>query len=209
MKIVIFGATGGTGQELVRQGLERGHDVTAQARSSEKLADLGRETLEVVQGDVLDSADVELAVTGHDAVLCAIGAGAERSTLREDGTRNIVAAMDATGVRRLICLSSLGVGDSRANLGFFTKHIVVGVFLRHAFADHERQEAVIRNSSLDWTIVRPPHLKDGPRTGQYRHGFPPTDRDIQGWISRADVADFMLNQLDSDTYVRQSPGVSY
>lgn len=209
MKIVVFGATGGTGRELVGQALERGHDVTAQARSPEKLAELAHEHLEVVQGDVLAPTDVERAVTGQDAVLCAIGAGAERSTLREDGTRNIVAAMEATGVRRLVCLSSLGVGDSRANLGFFTKHVVVGIFLRHAFADHERQEAVIRNSSLDWTIVRPPHLKEGPRTGEYRHGFAPTDRDIQGWISRADVADFMLNQLDSDTYLRRSPGVSY
>lgn len=209
MKIVVFGATGGTGRELVGQALERSHDVTAQARSPEKLADLAHANLEVVRGDVLELADVERAVTGHDAVLCAIGTGAERTTLREDGTRNIVGAMEATGVRRLICLSSLGVGDSRANLGFFTRYVVVGVFLRYAFADHERQEAVVRDSSVDWTIVRPPHLKDGPRTGEYRHGLPPTDREIQGWISRADVADFMLNQLDSDTYLRQSPGVSY
>lgn len=209
MKIVVFGATGGTGRELVGQALERGHHVTAQARSPEKLAELEHPDLEVVRGDVLDPADVERAVTGQEAVLCAIGTGAERSTLREDGTRNLVDAMTATGVRRLVCLSSLGVGDSRANLGFFTRFVVVGIFLRHAFADHERQEAVIRTSSLDWTIVRPPHLKEGPRTGEYRYGFPPTDRDIQGWISRADLADFMLNQLDSDAYVRQSPGVSY
>jgi putative NADH-flavin reductase len=209
MKIAVFGATGGTGRELVGQALERGHHVTAQARSPEKLAGLGHANLDVVRGDVLDQTDVERAVTGQEAVLCAIGSGAERTTLREDGTRHIVEAMGATGVRRLICLSSLGVGDSRANLGFFTRYLVVGVFLRHAFADHEGQEAVIRNSVLDWTIVRPPHLKEGPQTGEYRYGFPPTDRSIQGWISRADVADFMLNQLDSDTYLRQSPGVSY
>ena len=209
MKIVIFGSTGGTGRELVAQALARGHHVTAQARSPEKLADLERPNLEVVRGDVLDPSDVERAVTGHEAILCAVGAGPERTTVREDGTRNIVAAMEATGVRRLVCLSSLGVGDSRANLPLFTRYVIVGIFLRHAFADHERQEAVVRNSSLDWTIVRPPHLKDGPRTGEYRHGFPPTERSIQGWISRADVADFMLDQLTVDAYVRQTPGVSY
>ena len=80
--------------------------------------------------------------------------------------------------------------------------IMVGVFLRHAFADHERQEAVVRQSPLDWTLVRPPHLKDGPRTGVYRHGFPTTDKRIKGWISRADVADFMLKQLVDDTYLQ-------
>jgi putative NADH-flavin reductase len=163
----------------------------------------------VVRGDVLDSAAVELAVPGHDAVLRAIGAGAGRSTLREDGTRNIVQGMEKAGVQRLICQSSMGVGDSRANLGFLTKYVIVPVFLRHAFADHERQEAVVKESTLDWTIVRPPHLKDGPRTGTYRHGFPTTDTGIQGKISRADVADFMLKQLAETTYLHQTPGVSY
>lgn len=209
MKIAIFGATGGTGRELLRQALDRGHRVTAQARSPEKLDDLQGPSLEVIRGDVLDQGDVERAVAGQEAVVCAIGAGPQRTTLREDGARNIVAAMERTGVRRLVCLSSLGVGESRANLPFFTRYVIVGIFLRHAFADHERQEAVIRKSSLDWTIVRPPHLKDGPRTGEYRHGFPPRDRRIQGWISRADVADFMLEQLTDGTYVHRAPGLSY
>ena len=117
--------------------------------------------------------------------------------------------MQGTDVKRLISLSSLGVGDSRANLPFFTKYIIVAVFLRHAFVDHERQEAVVKQSLLDWTIVRPPHLKDGPRTEVYRHGFPTMDTRIKGWISRADVADFMLKQIVDDTYLHQTPGVSY
>ena len=209
MKIAIFGSTGGTGRELVKQALGQGHHVRAQARNPEKLEGLEHPELEVIRGDVLDPADVERAVAGQEAVLCAIGVGAERTTLREDGTRNIVDAMKETGVSRLVCLSSLGVGDSRANLPFFTKYVIVAIFLRHAFADHERQEAIVKKSSLDWTIVRPPHLKDGPRTGEYRHGFPPTDRNIQAKLSRADVADFMLKQLTGDTYIRQTPGVSY
>lgn len=209
MKILIFGSTGGTGRELVNQALDHDHAVTAYARNPAKIEDIKHSNLKVIRGDVLDKAAVEGAVKGHDAIFVALGAGLKRTTLREEGTRNIVEAMQHTGVKRLICLSSLGVGDSRANLPFFTKYIIVGLFLRYAFADHERQEAVVRQSSLDWTIVRPPFLKDGPRTGVYQHGFFTKDRRIKGWISRADVADFMLKQLVDDTYFHQTPGVSY
>jgi len=209
MKLLVFGSTGGTGRELVKQALAQGHEVTAYARSPARLGDIKHPSLRIARGDVLDAASVEKAVPGHDAVLCAIGAGAGPTTLREDGTRNIVRAMEKGGVRRLVCQSSMGVGDSRANLGFLTKYVIVPVFLRHAFADHERQEAVVKESTLDWTIVRPPHLKDGSHTGAYRQGFPTTDTGIQGKISRADVADFMLKQLADDTYLHQAPGVSY
>jgi putative NADH-flavin reductase len=209
MRLIVFGSTGGTGRPLLEQALEQAHDVTAFARNPAKIDDIKHENLQVVRGDVLDPAAVESSVAEQEAVLCAIGAGAGRTTLREVGTRSIIQAMERTGVRRLIVQSSLGVGDSRANLTFVTKYIIVDLFLRHAFADHERQEAVVRASSLDWTIVRPPYLTDGPRTGTYRHGFPAKRTRIQGKISRADVADFMLKQLTSDTYLRQTPGVSY
>ena len=209
MKLLVFGSTGGTGRELLKQALDQGHNVVAYARNPAKIDDIQHASLQVVRGDVLDSAVVERAVAGQEAVLSTIGAGAERTTLREDGTRNIVEAMEKTGVQRLICQSSLGVGDSRTNLPFFTKYIIVSLFLRHAFADHERQEAIVKQSSLDWTIVRPPHLTDGPRTGAYRHGLPTTDTRITGKISRADVADFMLKQLTDDTYLHKTPGLSY
>ena len=142
-------------------------------------------------------------------MLFAVGAGREPSSVREEGTRNVIGAMQAAGVKRLVCLSSMGVGDSKANLSWFTKYIIVGIYLRHPFADHERQEAVVRESELDWTLVRPPHLKDGPRTGVYQHGFPVTYRDIKGWISRSDLADFMLRQVGDDACVKKSPGLSY
>ncbi len=209
MKLLIFGATGGTGRELLKQALDQGHHLVAFVRDPTKLEEFQSPNLRVIRGDVLDSAATESAVAGQEAVFSTIGTGARRSTLREDGTRNIIMAMEKAGVRRLICQSSLGVGNSHANLPFFTKYIIVSVFLRHAFADHERQEAIVKKSALDWTIVRPPHLTDGSKTGVYRHGFSITDRQIKGKISRADVADFMLKQLTEDTYVRQTPGVSY
>ena len=209
MKLLIFGSTGGTGRELLQQALEQGHSVTAFVRDPAKLDDIKHTNLQVVRGDVLDPAVVESAVAGQEAVLSTIGTGAKRTTLREVGTRHIVEAMEKTGVKRLVCQSSLGVGDSRANLPFFTKYIIVAVFLRHAFADHERQEVVVTQSSLDWIIVRPPHLTNGTRTGVYRHGFSTTDTRLKLKISRADVADFMLKQLTDDTYLHQTPGVSY
>ena len=209
MKLLVFGSTGGTGRALLKQALERSHEVAAFARNPAKVDDIQHENLRVIQGDVLNPDAVRSALAGQEAVFCTIGAGAKRTTLREDGTRTIVEAMEQMGVRRLICQSSLGVGDSRANLSFFTKYVIVPVFLRHAFADHERQEAIVKNSALDWTIVRPPHLKDGPRTEIYRHGFATTDTRIEGKISRADVADFMLRQLADGAYLRDTPGVSY
>jgi putative NADH-flavin reductase len=101
------------------------------------------------------------------------------------------------------------VGDSRSELPFFTRYIIVAIFLRHAFADHERQEPLVKQSSLDWTIVRPPYLTDGQRTGSYQHGLTTMDKRIKSKISRADVADFMLKQVTDDTYLHQTPWVSY
>ena len=163
-------------------------------------------------GDVLNGADVERAMPGHDAVLSAIGAPALKTgTVRSQGTRNIVLAMEKAGVRRLICQTSLGYGDSRAVLDttpLYFKYIVVPFFLRKGFADHALQEDHIKRSTLDWTIVRPGNLTDGPRAGVYRHGFEPTDRTLKVEVSRADVADFMLKQLADATYLRKTPGVS-
>ena len=209
MKVVIFGASGGTGQELLKQASKRDHQITAFVRNPDKIADLKMSNMGIVAGDVLDPQAVENAVSEQDAVISAIGAGANRSTLREEGTRNIVECMERKEVKRLVSLSSMGVGDSRSNLGFFTKYVIVPLFLRHAFADHEKQESVIRLSLLDWKIVRPPHLKDGPGVGEYKHGIQAGEREIQGKISRADVADFMLNQLTEDTYLRKEVGISY
>ena len=209
MKVVVFGASGGTGRELLKQALDKGMEVTAFVRVATKVEDIQHSNLAVVRGNVLNMEDVNRAVAGHDAVLYAVGAGPKRTTIREQGTRNVIEAMQAANVKRLVCLSSFGVGDSRTDLSFFTRYVVVGIFLRHAFADHERQEAVVEKCTLDWTLVRPPHLKAGTHTGKYRHGLKLAYGDIEGWISRADLADFMLKQLEDDRYVHQAPRVSY
>ena len=112
-------------------------------------------------------------------------------------------------IRRLVCLSSLGVGESRANLNFFRKHIMFGLLLRPACVDHGEQERHIRASDLDWTIVRPGACTDGERTGLYRHGVPATAADLELKISRADVTDFMLDQLGNDAYLHRAPGISH
>ena len=117
--------------------------------------------------------------------------------------------MEKLGVERLICQSTLGVGDSRGNLSFFWKRIMFGLFLREALEDHVKQEDHIKQSRLDWTIVRPAAFTDGEHTGRYRHGFRDDDRTTTLKISRADVADFMLRQLRDGAYHRRTPGLSY
>lgn len=208
MNIIVFGATGTTGHAVVQEALERGHTVTAFVRTPSKVT-TSHANLAVFQGDVLDMVSVLQAIQGHDAVLVSLGAGL-KGTVRSEGTKNIIKAMQQTHIRRLIVQSSLGVGDSRDNLNFYWKHIMFGMLLRNAYNDHIRQEDYVKQSNLDWTIVRPAALIEGARTsGQYRHGFSPTDKTTALEISIADVAEFMVTQLVDDTYRCGTPGLSY
>ena len=207
MNILIAGSTGTIGRQLVNQALESGHDVTAFARDPSKLQ-IDNHKLTKYRGDILDPGSVKEVMPGKDAVLCALGAGG-KGGVRAAGTHNLIEAMEENGVRRLVCLSSLGVGDSRGNLNFLWKHIMFGLLLRRAFDDHVAQEDRIRESSLDWTIVRPSAYTDGDRTGDYRHGFPASLTGLKLKISRADVAEFMLRQLTDDSYLHRAPGISY
>jgi putative NADH-flavin reductase len=209
MKLLIFGSTGSVGRQIVKQALEQGHTVTAFARYPGKL-DIEHPNLKLFQGDVLDLTAVEQAIQGQDVVICTLGSGQKLTgTIRSEGTRHIIQAMEQFGIRRLICQTTLGAGDSWGNLDFYWKYIMFGLILRKVFADHERQEALVRNSNLDWTIVRPGAFIDGPRTGKYRHSFPGTDRSIALKISRADVADFILKQLSDQSCLYQTPSLSY
>jgi putative NADH-flavin reductase len=132
-----------------------------------------------------------------------------RTTALSDGTRNILQAMEKWGVKRFVCESSLGVGDSKGQLGALYNYLVIPVLLRNIFADKEVQENLIRESPVEWVIVRPALLTNGPHTGKYRSGFAAGDNSIRRKISRADVGDFMLRQLSTVENVRKTPGVSY
>ena len=207
MKVLIIGATGTIGQQLVKQSLIEGNRVTALVRDPGKM-NLEHPSLEVVTGDVMDQPSLNRVMPGHDAVMVALGAGM-KGGIRAKGTQNVIRAMKENGIERLICLSSLGVGDSRGNLNFFWKYIMFGVLLRRAMEDHIAQEHYVRQSGLLWTIVRPAAFIDGDITGDYQHGFGPKKKGLTLKISRADVAHFFVNQLHDKHYLLSTPGLSY
>ncbi len=208
MNVAIFGATGMTGRFVLEEALARGHNVTALVRNPEKL-DVVDERLEVVAGDVLDADAVEKAVIGSDAVLAVLGAGMRRSTLRTEGNRTIVEAMQRQGVRRLVSMSIFGLGDSAKKLPLYWKLLVKPLMLRFAYNDHAGQEAVVAASDLDWTLTRPVSLRDVEPTGRYQHGAATAMGKITLKIGLTDFARFTLDQLESDEYVQRRPGISY
>jgi putative NADH-flavin reductase len=212
MNLIVFGATGGTGRQIVKQALAEGHRVTAFARTPAKL-DIRHPNLKLAKGDVLDLQSVRAAMPGHDAVIVALGAPARKAgTMRSQGTANIMTAMKDCGINRLICQSSLGFGDSAEVLhatGFVFRNIIVPILLADTFKDHERQEEAVKQSGLDWTIIRPGNMTNGPKTGTYQHGFAASRRDLKIKVSRADVAHFALRQLGNNSYLRMTPGISY
>jgi len=200
-RVLIVGATGGTGRQLVTQALERGYAVTALVRDPSRLQIVNPQ-LTVLRGDVLDEGSVEAAMDGQEAVLSALGHKRYFSPKRilSEGTRSILRAMEAHGVPRFVCETSLG-------MGLYYTLFTIPVILPLYFWDKTRQERLIARSKVEWVIVRPGVLTNGEKRGDYRHGrhlgsFLWTVR-----ISRADVADFMLNQLTSDTYLRTAPAV--
>lgn len=209
MKVVIFGATGKIGQHVMSQALEMGHNVSAFTRNPEQITQ-SHKNLRVIKGDVLNAKTVQDAVTGQDAVFCTLGMPPlNKAGLRAKGTKNIVRAMEETNVKRLICLSVYGAGDSWDLLPISYKYLIMPLLLRHVVKDHNNQENFITNSNLSWTIVRPVNFTKGERTGTYLHNFSAPDSKPTFKISQADVADFMTKQLSSDVFVTKAPGISY
>ena len=210
MKIAIFGAAGKVGRHLLDQALERGDEVSVLVRDTSKLTIQRHEGLKVVQGDVLDPKDVEKAVVGTGAVLSALGHTKTSSKdVLTEGTKNIVAAMNKHGVRRLVTLTGAGVRDPKDEPKLVDR--VIGSLLKllqkDLLEDSIGQARVIKESELEWVIIRAPVLNEGEKKGEYRIGY--VGKESGTRLSRADVADFMLKQTTDDTYLHQAPMVSH
>jgi putative NADH-flavin reductase len=206
MKILVLGASKGTGALVVGEALARGNEVTAFARHPERLQ-LAGSRLRKVPGDFHDAASVKSAVAGHDAVVVTASASSLAAfKARPDyfslGTGHAIVAMKALGVRRLVVLSALGTGESRALMPWLARKLVVDLILRRPFADHEVQEGLVRASDLDWVIARPGRLTNGPA----RHAYlKRTDLGaLPGAISRADVAHFLVEACERDSWLQQA-----
>ena len=221
MRLAIFGPTGGTGRRLVERAIAEGHEVTVLARSPSKLT-VRHERVHVVVGDAYDPDSVREAVAGNEAVISVLGSRHPSNPLHprrpgdpngvaSAGSENIVAAMKEHGLRRFVCQTAWGVGESRQNPGFagaFFMNVLVPPLLRDEYADKEAQERIVGESDLEWVIVRPMLLTNGPWTNDYRANV-----DLKPgrhpYIARADVADFLLRQLTDDTFLHQTPAIGY
>ena len=209
MKLLIIGATRGIGFRLLEQALQVGHAVTALVRDPQKIAKK-HDGLRVIQGDILDLESVQRAMAEQEAVCVTIGIGItwKPVTLFSQGTRNVLEAMRRQGVRRLICITGIGAGDSKGHGGFLYDRLFNPLLLKTIYEDKDRQEALIRASETEWTIVRPGFLTNGPLTKQYQ-----VLTDLTGVtsekISRADVAHFIVEELAANRYSGQTPLLTY
>ncbi len=208
MRMLVIGGTSGIGLRLVEQALAEGHAVTVLARNPDKLQ-IADPNLNVVKGDATDPLAVEEVVAGQEAVCLSLGVKTPaKVTVFSEGTKNTVAAMQKHGVKLLIAITGIGAGDSRGHGGFFYDRLLLPLVLKRAYDDKELQEKIIKESDLDWIIVRPGFLTNGPATGKYRALTDLTGVKA-GRISRSDVAKFMLEQAKSPTFLRQTPLLTY
>ena len=205
-RVLIVGASKGIGLETSRQALKAGHHVRALARSTAGIA-LSDSNLEKLRGDALNRQDVEAALHGMDVAIQVLGvrpADMFRPIhLFSDATRILVSAMKGQGVKRLICVTGFGAGDSRASISWLQR-VPFRLLLGRAYDDKSVQEGIIKDSSLDWTIVRPGVLTNGGRTRRYKI-LAEASQWRNGIISRADVADFLVRQIEDRTYVGKAP----
>lgn len=209
MTVLLIGATGPTGRAIIRAAQAEGLVIRALARRPEALADVN---VEVVKGDVESEATLQAAMRGASAVVSALGTPLILKgpvTLLSRGASNIVAAMKSEGLDRFLCITGMGAGDSRGHGGFVYDRVILPLLLGRIYADKDRQEAVVRASGLDWTLIRPAFLKSGQGRGRWR--------EITDWngagkltsIDRTDVARFIVQELGGHRYTRQAVNISW
>lgn len=205
MKFLLIGATGPTGEAIVKQGLAQGHDITALVRDPSKVV-VSDPSLSLVVGDILNAQDVDAAMAGQEAVICSLGTGVtfKHVTLFSDGTQHLLDSMQKHAIRRIVCITGIGAGDSRGHGGFVYDRVIEPTLLRTIYEDKDRQEALLRHSKMDWIIVRPGQLTNDKATGRYRVLLDLTGVTV-GKVARADVAAFVLQQLASDNFLRKTP----
>ena len=207
--MMVIGASRGTGLASVRKALAEGHHVRALARHADAIP-IEDEKLEKVPGDARNQATIQAALTGVDTVLLTLGVSFgpralfEGTRLFSEATRSVIDAMKRTGTRRLIVVTGLGAGDSRGHGGLLYDAVLFPLLLKRVYDDKDVQEQMVRQSGLDWTIVRPTLLNNGPATGSYRVLDDPKDW-RGGSISRADVADFLVRQVSDRTHIGKTP----
>ncbi len=206
MRILVVGASQGTGALAVEEGLKRGHLVTAFARNPQRLS-LDNPNLTRSSGNFHELESVKSAVPGHDAVIITASATSLRAFKDNPnyfslGTRHVIEAMKEHSVKRLVVLSALGTGESAKLVNAFMRMLVVGWLLKVPFEDHVRQEQLTRDSGLDWVIARPTRLTNGPARRQYQKKS--AIEPVPNSISRADVADFLLEAVETEQWLRQA-----
>jgi putative NADH-flavin reductase len=208
-RVLVMGASRGIGLEAVKTLLKRGADVRAFARSARRIT-IEDPRLEKVDGDALDPAAVESALAGVDAVVQSLGVSfgpdtiLKGTTLFSKATRVLVDAMRKAGIKRLIVVTGAGAGDSRGHGGFLFDRIIFPLVLKRVYDDKDVEEQIVKASGLEWTIARPGTLRDGAATGTYQVlTDPETWRG--GFISRADVADFLATEALQPAYVGKTP----
>ena len=203
MNVIVFGATGKTGQHVLRAALAQGHEVTAFGRSVNRI-NINDPALQTHKGDALDADSVTGAVAGHDAVIVCLGStGLRDKTTLAVGTAAVIDAMATHDVQRLVVMSAAGVGDSWQQIPRSSR-LLFRTMLRNVFADHEAQEAIVEQSPLDWTVVRAAVLKDDPATGHYTA----TNTGPNTRITRADIAAALVDQLTDSTHSRAAISVT-
>jgi uncharacterized protein YbjT (DUF2867 family) len=208
-KILVLGATGATGRLIVNQAVARGYDVTVLVRSAEKARDITGAKL--IVGDARDETALRAALKGREAVVSALGTPVSpfrEVTLLSTATRALVSAMKAEQVSRLVCITGMGAGDSAGHGGFVADNVIFPLLLKKVYTDKDRQEAIVKDSGLDWVLVRPSILNNKPGRGSVR-----ALTDLSGFhggsIAREDVARFVLDQVRADTWLHRSPLITW